>query len=184
MSAKRILIIDDEEAVCWALQRAFERAGYRVAVTASAESGLEVAATNRPDCIFLDVRLPGMDGLEALARLRHLTKDAPIIVVTAHGNLSTAVRAVEGGAFDYLAKPFDLAQALDVAARAVCRPKPSTEAAPFEPSSEEFIGRSPTMQQVFKQIALVATRDTCVLITGESGTGKELVARAIHRHSA
>src|SRR5437764_10325499 len=169
MSAKRILIIDDEEAVCWALQRAFERAGYNAAVAASAEAGLTAARSDRPDCVFLDVRLPGMDGLDALADLRRLTRDAAVIVMTAHGNLSTAVRAVEGGAFDYLAKPFDLTQALDVAARAVSRPKPPAEGATFEPSSEEFIGRSPAMQRVFKQIALAAPRDTNVLITGESG---------------
>src|SRR5438552_14920242 len=112
MSAKRIVIIDDEEAVCWSLRRAFERAGYGVAVAASAEAGLDAARNDPPDCVFLDVRLPGMDGLDALAELRRLSKDAPIIVMTAHGNLSTAVRAVEGGAFDYLAKPFDLLQAL------------------------------------------------------------------------
>ncbi|MFL5339196.1 MAG: sigma-54-dependent transcriptional regulator, partial [Gemmataceae bacterium] len=186
MSEKRILIIDDEEAVCWSLQRAFERAGFRVAVAASAEEGLELARAERPHAVILDVRLPGMDGLDALEHLRKITRDAPIIVVTAHGNLSTAVRAVEGGAFDYLAKPFDLGQALEVAARALSRPPRGPDHAPaaeFVPS-EEIIGRSPAMQQVFKHIALVAPRDSCVLITGESGTGKELVARAIHRHSS
>src|SRR5579859_3338081 len=184
MPLKHILIIDDEEAVCWSLQRAFERAGHRAVVAASAEAGLESARREPPDCIFLDVRLPGMDGLDALAHLRRITDDAPIIVITAHGNLSTAVRAVEGGAFDYLAKPFDLTQALDAAARALTRPTTSGEVSPLEPSAEDFVGRSPVMQLVFKQIALVAPRDACVLITGESGTGKELVARAIHRHSA
>src|SRR5207237_641045 len=82
--------IDDEEAVCWALRRAFERAGYRVAVAASAEEGLELARSHRPRAVMLDVRLPGMDGLAALEQLRRLTRDAPIIVITAHGNLSTA----------------------------------------------------------------------------------------------
>ena len=185
MSAKRVLIVDDEEAVCWALRRAFERAGYLANVASSAEEGLESARREKPDVVILDVRLPGMDGLEALGQLRKITDDAPIIVITAHGNLSTAVRAMEGGAFDYVAKPFDLAQALDAVTRALNRP-PSLAAAPAsEPvSNEDIIGRSPAMQQVFKQIALVAPRDVCVLITGESGTGKELVARAIHRHSA
>ena len=112
--------------------------------------------------------------------------DAPVIVVTAFGNLPTAVRAVEDGAFDYLAKPFDLEQALDAVNRALQR-RPVKEAAPAEApvaEPEEFVGRSSAMQAVFKRIALVAPRDACVLITGESGTGKELVARAIHRHSA
>src|SRR6516162_11625805 len=121
MPQKQILIIDDEEAVCWALRRALEREGYGVAVAASAEEGLESARADRFDAVFLDVRLPGMDGLAALEELRRLTREAPIIVITAHGNLSTAVRAVEGGAFDYLAKPFDLDQALEVVARALKR---------------------------------------------------------------
>src|SRR5229473_6772511 len=118
---KHVLIIDDEEAVCWTLQRALMREGYQVAVTASAEEGLELAARQRPDAIILDVRLPGMDGLTALGRLRQLTGDAPVIVVTAFGNLTTAVKAVEGGAFDYLAKPFDLDQALETVSRALQR---------------------------------------------------------------
>jgi len=182
-----ILIIDDEEAVCWALQRALAPAGHHVDVAASAEEGFELAACRRPDALILDVRLPGMDGLTALSRLRQLTQDAPVIVVTAYGNLDTAVKAVEGGAFDYLAKPFDLEQALDTVGRALQRrtlPEPdSTDFAVDTPGAEEMVGRSPAMQLVFKRIALVAPRDACVLITGESGTGKELVARAIHRHS-
>jgi two-component system nitrogen regulation response regulator GlnG len=187
---KHLLIVDDEEAVCWALQRALTREGHRVAVAASAEEAFGLVAKQRPDAIVLDVRLPGLDGLTALARLRELTGDAPVIVVTAFGNLATAVRAVEGGAFDYLAKPFDLSQALDTIARALQRPAPPApgqEAADqAEPAAgaEEIVGRSPAIQAVFKRIALVAPRDACVLITGESGTGKELVARAIHRYSA
>jgi len=184
MRKRELLIIDDEEAVCWALRRAFERAGYGVQVAASAEAGLNAAKSQRPDAIVLDVRLPGMDGLTALQHLREATKNAPVIVITAHGNLSTAVRALEGGAFDYLAKPFDLSQALDAVARALARPVAGKPSGTVAEVGEDIIGRSPVMQQVFKLIALVAPRDAGVLITGESGTGKELVARAIHRHSA
>jgi two-component system nitrogen regulation response regulator GlnG len=127
--------------------------------------------------------------LSALGQLQELSKDAPIIVVTAFGNLSTAVRAVEGGAFDYLAKPFDLDQALDTVARALKRrilQQTPTEPPPAESvvPPEEIVGASPAMQTVFKRIALVAPREACVLITGESGTGKELVARAVHRYSS
>jgi two-component system nitrogen regulation response regulator GlnG len=184
---KHILIVDDEEAVCWALQRAFTREGYSVNVAPSAEEAFALARKQRPDAVVLDVRLPGMDGLAALGRLREITHDAPVIVVTAFGNLSTAVRAVEGGAFDYLAKPFDLGQALDAVARALQRRSQQAQApadnGAAAVSSDEIVGQSPAMQTVFKRIALVAPRDACVLITGESGTGKELVARAIHRHS-
>jgi two-component system nitrogen regulation response regulator GlnG len=185
---KHVLIVDDEEAVCWALERALTREGHSVAVAASAEQGLALLAQKRPDAIVLDVRLPGMDGLTALGRLRERAPDAPVIVVTAFGNLPTAVRAVEGGAFDYLAKPFDLAQALAAIGRALRQPRPAeplpADAEAPEAGPEEIVGRSPALQAVFKRIALVAARDACVLITGESGTGKELVARALHRYSA
>ncbi len=183
-----ILVVDDEEAVCWTLQRALAREGHSVAIASSAEEAFTQAERQRPDAVLLDVRLPGMDGLAALGRLRELTDDAPVIVVTAFGNLTTAVRAVEGGAYDYLAKPFDLDQALDAVARALQaagqRGEASEPPAGIPRETEEFVGHSPAMQTVFKRIALVAPRDACVLITGESGTGKELVARAVHRYSA
>jgi two-component system nitrogen regulation response regulator GlnG len=183
-----ILIVDDEEAVCWSLERALTREGHRVAVAASAEQAFDLARKQRPDAVILDVRLPGLDGLSALGRLRQITQEAPVIVVTAFGNLATAVQAVEGGAFDYLAKPFDLDQALETVSRALQRhavqEKTPSECAEPDGVPEEIVGRSPAMQVVFKRIALVAPRDACVLITGESGTGKELVARAVHRYSA
>jgi two-component system nitrogen regulation response regulator GlnG len=186
-----ILLVDDEQAVCWALERGLAQEGHQVTVASSAEEALTKAAQKRPDAILLDVRLPGVDGLSALGRLRQVTHEAPVIVITAFSNLDTAVRALEGGAFDYLAKPFDLAQAVDAVTRALRVPGAETRGAnaktEAEPRAElppgEIVGTSPAMQLVFKRIALVAPRDACVLITGESGTGKELVARAIHRHS-
>ncbi len=183
---KHILIVDDEEAVCWALRRALTTEGHAVAVAASAEDAFALAAGQRFDAVVLDVRLPGMDGLTALGRLRELTHDAPVIVATAFGNLDTAVRAVEGGAFDYLAKPFDLGSALEAVARALQRrAQPAASPAESAPpvAADEIVGAGAAMQTVFKRIALVAPRDASVLITGESGTGKELVARAVHRHS-
>ncbi len=184
MASKHILIVDDEEAVCWALGRALGREGHQVSVAASAEQALAQVERQRPDAVILDVRLPGMDGLRALEVLRQRLPGVPVIVVTAFGNLDTAVKAVEGGAFEYLTKPFDLSQALEAVARALDRhppeppPEPKEQAAP-----EEIVGRSPALQAVFKRVALVAQHDSCVLITGESGTGKELVARALHRYS-
>lgn len=179
---RTVVIIDDEESIAWSLRKAFETIGAKAVVCATAENGIATAERLRPDLIFLDVKLPGMDGLSALAKLRAVSPLTAIIVMTAHGNLATAVKAVEGGAFDYLAKPFDLDQAIDAFERAqVDRPSntsPSTTAV-----DGEMIGQSPAIQTVFKRIALVAPTDACVLITGESGTGKELVARAIHAHS-
>ena len=186
---RHMLIVDDEEAVCWTLQRALQREGHRVAVASSAEEAFTLAQRQPPDVIVLDVRLPGLDGLTALARFQQLAPEAAVIVVTAYGNLSTAVRAVEGGAFDYLAKPFDLNQALETVNRALQRRVLQEQAQPPSaetpvPPPEDIVGRSAAMQVVFKRIALVAPRDACVLITGESGTGKELVARALHRHGS
>src|SRR4051794_24125548 len=105
-----ILIIDDEEPIAWALRRAFERDGHRVAVAAPAGDGRAKAPQPPPEVVFLDVRLPGRAGLPALAELKKAAPAAAVVVITAHGNLNPAVKAVEGGAFDYLAKPFDLAQ--------------------------------------------------------------------------
>jgi two-component system nitrogen regulation response regulator GlnG len=185
-----VLIIDDEEPIAWTLRRAFEREGYKVAVAATAEDGLAKAKQHPPDVVFLDVRLPGMDGLTALGELRKRAPAAAVVVITAHGNLNTAVKAVEGGAFDYLAKPFELAQAIDAAKRALANRGVEPDSgglrsplAEVDSSPDAIIGRSPAMQTVFKRIALVAPTVACVLVTGESGTGKELVARAIHANS-
>src|SRR5262245_33448813 len=131
MPAKHILVVDDEEAICWSLRRALEGDGYSVSVAASAEEAMAAVAKKRPDAMILDVRLPGLDGLSALTRLRQETGGAPIIVVTAYGNLTTAVRALEGGAFEYLAKPFDLSQALEAIDRALSvADRPPEAAAP------------------------------------------------------
>src|SRR5262245_43685108 len=171
-----VLIIDDEETIAWALRRAFEREKYRVEVSATAEDGLAKAKQHPPDVIFLDVRLPGMDGLTALRELKKVAPAAAVIVITAHGNLNTAVMAVEGGAFDYLAKPFELAQALDAANRAIASRAEDVSGGLRPPLAEEdnnpdaLVGRSSAMQTVFKRIALVAPSNACVLITGESGT--------------
>ncbi len=182
-----ILVIDDEEAVCWALAKALKAEGHQVSISASAEDALEKARKNSFDAVILDVRLPGMDGLTALPTLKERTHDAPVIVITAFGNLPTAVRAVEGGAFDYLAKPFDLNQALETVQRALEQRRQQTlaQVKPVETveTPGEMVGVSAAMQGVFKRIAMVAPRNACVLITGESGTGKELVARALQRYS-
>lgn len=182
-----LLLIDDEPSICWGLKTLAESIGHSVRTASSAELGFrEAEKLPRPDVIFLDVRLPGMDGLSAMSRLQDLAPDASIIVMTAHGELETAVKAIRQGAFEYLTKPFDLAIAERVMDRAVQRRLSSVEqisTAPGPGLQNPIVGRSPAVQEVFKQIALVAGSEACVLITGESGTGKELVARAIHRYS-
>jgi DNA-binding NtrC family response regulator len=180
----RILIVDDEASICWAFRESLGDLGHEVDVAASAEEGLQIASHNNLDVVVLDVRLPGVDGLTAMRSFRERLGPVPIVVITAFGNLETAVRALEGGAFDYLVKPFDLDQATSVVKRAL--EKHSEHASgPVRPPAlpEALIGSSPAMQDLFKSIALVAPAGVPVLITGESGTGKELVARAIHRHS-
>jgi DNA-binding NtrC family response regulator len=178
-----ILIVDDEASICWAFRESLSDLGHHVEVAASAEEGLRIAGSSSLDALVLDVRLPGMDGLTAMRAFRERVGQIPIIVITAFGNLETAVRALEGGAFDYLIKPFDLDQATTVVKRALeKRQSWALTSAPSNPDTETLIGSAPPMQELFKSIALVAPTDVPVLITGESGTGKELVARAIHRH--
>ena len=182
-----VLIVDDEPAICWGFREFLTEDGHDVSVAASAEEAFRLVENRRPDAVVLDVRLPGIDGLTAIRRLKQQTNDAPIIVITAFGNLETAVRAVREGAFDYLAKPFDLDQAADLVGRALAAGSNGAAVKPAAAPAElagTLIGSSPAMQAVFKQIALVAAADVPVLITGESGTGKELVARAIHEHSS
>lgn len=185
----RVLIVDDEASICWAFGEYLEDLGHDVLAASTAEEGLDLAHAQPPDAVVLDVRLPGMDGLRAMAEFRKRAVAAPIIIITAFGNLDTAVKAVEGGAFDYLVKPFDLDQAGAVVQRALEARKPGAETASDRTASADdrarpLIGSSGPMQALFKQIALVAATDVPVLITGESGVGKELVARAIHEHGA
>jgi two-component system nitrogen regulation response regulator GlnG len=179
----QLLVVDDEQAICWGLSRMGESLGCKVTAVSSAEGALAAAAEVRPDVIVLDVRLPGMDGLTAIERLRTCAGDVPIIVITAYGDLQTAVKAVHNGAFDYITKPFNLEQVRHAVLRAMRRGGGSQGTPAHQVPVEGIVGRSPAMQATFKRIALAAAADSCVLLTGESGTGKELAARAIHRYS-
>jgi DNA-binding NtrC family response regulator len=180
-----VLIVDDEPSICWGFRELLSDEGHEVSVASSAEEALELAARHVPDAVVMDVRLPGRDGLSTIGELRRQVADAPIIIMTAFGSLDTAVGAINQGAFDYLAKPFDLEQAAETVRRALRRrqPSPQLEDQVARTTEEAFIGSSPAMQAVYKLIALAAPSSVPVLITGQSGTGKELVARAIHRHS-
>ena len=180
-----VLIVDDEQSICWGLSQLVREMGYDAQTASSAEEGLKIAERLAPDAIVLDVRLPGMDGLEAMERFRELVGPVPIIVMTAYGALSTAVTAVRNGAFDYITKPFDLRTAEHALTRALASQEEPAECreVPEPVEQGQIVGTSPAMQEVFKRIALVAASETCVHVRGESGTGKELAARAIHRHS-
>jgi two-component system nitrogen regulation response regulator GlnG len=180
-----LLVVDDEPSICWGLSKLARDMGHSVAAAATAEQGLELARASRPDAIVLDVRLPGMDGLAAMERFRGVLGTVPIIIVTAYGDLSTAVKAVRNGAFEYLVKPFELKAAQRAIRRALEQAAAAPSAAPpaHSPSGEQLVGSTPVMQEVFKRIAVVAPSTACVHVHGESGTGKEVVARAIHRYS-
>ncbi|MDB5351225.1 MAG: Transcriptional regulator [Planctomycetota bacterium] len=179
----RILVVDDEESICWSFREFLTEEGHQVETAASAEEAIRVAGARGFDAVVLDVRLPGLDGLSAMPRLRERLGTIPIVVMTAFGDLETAVKAVEAEAFDYLVKPFDLDRASSVVKRALeLSPTRATAATDQAGEDTAMIGSAPAMQHLFKKIAMVAATDVSVLITGESGTGKELVARALHRY--
>lgn len=180
-----ILIIDDESAICWSLQRLLQTEGHSVEIASSAEDGLKLARKTPPDAIMLDVRLPGMNGLDAIEKFQAIVDQVPIVLMTAFGDLQTAVDAYEKQVAEYLTKPFDLERAAEVIRSALATQ--ATESLSLDPAADQLslhdhtlVGRSPAMQEVFKRIALAAQGDIPVLITGESGTGKELAAAAIH----
>jgi two-component system nitrogen regulation response regulator GlnG len=178
-----VLIVDDEPAICYGIRELLTEEGYDVCVVPSAEEALAAVDRRPPDAVFLDVRLPGMDGLSALGPLRQRIGDAPVIMMTAFGDLRTAVGSLEQGAFEYLPKPFNLEDVSRLVRQALDRGRPADAIQPAADANDPLLlGRSHAMQQVFKQIALAAHSQVPVLITGESGTGKELVAQAIHRH--
>ncbi|HRX77904.1 MAG TPA: sigma-54 dependent transcriptional regulator [Pirellulaceae bacterium] len=180
----KLLVVDDEESICWGLSKLGESIGHEVAVASSAEDALEAVESVRPDLIVLDVRLPGMDGLSAIEQFRQRIGQVPIIVITAYGDLETAVEAVRNGAFEYIVKPFDLDTLQLALTRALTPSKAPDKSQAYTGAVGGLIGRSPAMQEVFKQIALAASADASVLLCGESGTGKELAARAIHQYSS
>ncbi len=177
-----VWIVDDDEGIRWVLERAMEQAGMACRGFGSATPALEALSRGRPDVLVTDVRMPGTDGLALLARLRDEAPDLPVIVITAHSDLDSAVAAYQGGAFEYLPKPFDVDQAVELVRRAAAEraesPTPGRRR-----DMPTLIGQAPSMQEVFRAIGRLAGSSMTVLITGESGTGKELVARALHQHS-
>ncbi len=179
-----VWVIDDDRSIRWVLERALQRANMLVNCFSNASGVLELLVQERPDVILSDIRMPGMNGLDLLQKINQSYPDLPVIIMTAHSDLDSAVSAFHGGAFEYLPKPFDLDEAVEQVRRA-CRQKsqPNAEPEPQMVRSPEIIGEAPAMQEVFRAIGRLARSNITVLINGESGTGKELVAHALHRHS-
>jgi len=179
-----VWIVDDDQSVRWVLEKALKQADMETRSFERAEHLLEAIDNGTPDVLITDVRMPGMSGLALLERLRTTQPDLPIIVITAHTDLENAVAAYKGGAFEYLPKPFDIDEAVELvhkAARATGVEQGETVEPPAAIAS--MIGRAPAMQDVYRSIGRLSGSSMTVLITGESGTGKELVARALHDHS-
>jgi two-component system nitrogen regulation response regulator GlnG len=189
MTTPRILIADDEDSLRWVLEKGLRQIGYDVTAVADGEAAVRASEAEPFDLIFLDIRMPGLDGLSALERLREIRPDACVVVMTAHGTMDTAIKAMQQGAYDYLTKPFDLDEVLLLCERAMTAARLTQEVARLRRGLEEvrefsaLIGRHPRMQDVYKTIGRIAGTDVTVLLRGESGTGKELVARAIHYYS-
>jgi two-component system nitrogen regulation response regulator GlnG len=184
-----VWIVDDDQSIRWVLERALVQAGIDQESFADAETMLQRIEREQPDVVISDIRMPGIDGLELLQRIRENHPGLPVIITTAHSDLDSAVAAYQQGAFEYLPKPFDIDEVVAVTERALAHVREQSRGRGVKKSSEataptpEIIGEAPAMQEVFRAIGRLAHSNITVLINGESGTGKELVARALHRHS-
>jgi len=179
-----VWVVDDDESVRWVLEKALRQADMQPRSFERGEHLLDAIEKETPDVLITDVRMPGMDGLALLERLSRICPDLPVIVVTAHSDLENAVAAYQGGAFEYLPKPFDIDEAIELVRKAARQHGyvPSRHATGDTAKIPSLIGQAPAMQEVFRSIGRLARSSMTVLITGESGTGKELVARALHQH--
>ena len=187
MSHNKIWVIDDDRAMRWVLEKTFKEEGFDVTSFEEAQSALDELPHNAPDVILTDIRMPGIDGLTFLAKVKNNYPDLPVIIMTAHSDLESAVSSYQTGAFEYLPKPFDIDEALALVNRAILhlnKLQQQESAKSVKPiQTTEIIGESPAMQEVFRAIGRLSQSHITVLINGESGTGKELVAHALHRHS-
>ncbi|RUO32733.1 nitrogen regulation protein NR(I) [Aliidiomarina sanyensis] len=185
--SRTVWILDDDSSIRWVLERAFSAAGWTPRMFSEPQSFLDtlttVAREQTPDLVLTDVRMPGMDGMDVLERLQQRLPNLPVVVMTAHSDLASAVNAFKGGAFEYLPKPFDLDEVIAVAERATKAQGEASPASDVPVTETGIIGESPAMQEVFRAIGRLSRSSVTVLLTGASGTGKELVARALHQHS-
>ena len=181
-----IWIIDDDQSIRWVLEKALKKANYRTQTFDSASvalTHLKRKDVTPPDTIISDVRMPGIDGFEFMNQVHHFDPDMPIIIMTAYSDLDTTVQAYQEGAFEYLSKPFDITEALNLVGRAVQKRFETTPKPQSDQISSEIVGDSAPIQEIFRIIGRLSRSHISVLINGESGTGKELVAQALHRHS-
>ncbi|MEM1435808.1 MAG: nitrogen regulation protein NR(I) [Pseudomonadota bacterium] len=181
---KRVWVIDDDRSIRWVLERAMTQAGIQIAAFSGADEALHHLQEERPLAVISDVRMPGMSGLAFIEHVHEAYPGLPVIIMTAHSDLDSAVNAYQSGAFEYLPKPFDVDDAVGTIQRAIKHTEENGDSRPTDTApSAEIIGKSPAMQEVFRAIGRLATSNVTVLISGASGSGKELVARALHRHS-
>ena len=185
----KLLLIDDEADVRYSFQRIFDSPELELATAASGEEALKLIPKFKPDLVLMDVRMGGISGLETLRRIRQFDTKLPVILMTAYGTTQTAIEAMKHGAYDYVLKPFDVPKLKALVAGALKASHDMRQVVSYKPllESEDYeqgvVGRSESMQSVFKLIGQLAASDAIALITGESGTGKELVARAVYHHS-
>ena len=180
---KQIWIIDDDKSIRWVFEKAMARTEMEFKTFASTPEALNELDNETPQVIVSDIRMPNGSGLDFLQVVKQRLPDVPVIIMTAYSDLESAVAAFQGGAFEYLAKPFDVDQAIDVIRRAVDESKHKNTETPIAEETPEIISQAPAMQEVFRAIGRLSRSHATVLINGESGTGKELVASALHRHS-
>ncbi|MEP7183375.1 MAG: sigma-54 dependent transcriptional regulator [Betaproteobacteria bacterium] len=185
----RVLVADDERSICEAFGLLLEAEGHTPLIASTGEGAIRLVRTARPDLVFVDVRMPGMDGLAVLKEIRRFNPTLPVVVMTAYGTLETAAEALRNEAFDYLGKPLDLGQIRQVLQRALHSPAPESQTTSVPTGAvagprPTLVGQSAPMQELFKLIVMLADNDLTALVQGESGVGKELVARAIHASGA
>jgi two-component system, NtrC family, nitrogen regulation response regulator GlnG len=178
-----VWIIDDDRSIRWVFEKALAREGIAHRTFELAQDALERLAHETPQVVVSDIRMPGLSGLAFMQQLKVRLPSVPVIVMTAYSDLESAVAAFQGGAFEYLPKPFDVDHAVALVRRALEESRRQVEAPGVEVDAPEILGQAPAMQEVFRAIGRLAQSHATVLITGESGSGKELVARALHRHS-
>jgi two-component system nitrogen regulation response regulator GlnG len=181
---KPVWIVDDDRSIRWVIEKALSREGIAYDSFASAQEALDALSDGAPEVLVSDIRMPGRSGLELLQVVKQRHPAVPVIVMTAYSDLDSAVSAFQGGAFEYLPKPFDVDQAVELIRRALDESRREAHVADNDSFQQEILGQAPAMQEVFRAIGRLSQSSATVLITGESGTGKELVARALHRHGA